>query len=283
MLDKSATVRALVRLALEEDDVANDLTSQILIDENLHATGKFMARERLVACEGGILSIVSDESTYSLQGRSLVPEGEWIEAGVPMYEMSGSYRALLALERTWLNFLQRLCGVATKTKRIVEEIPSIVLYDTRKTVPGWRALDKYAALVGGAKNHRMNLSSMVLVKDNHRELYGGRFPELIEKVITGRPAGVPVEIEVETLDELQVVVQAPVDVIMLDNMNDALLDQAFALIAQSVSKARIEVSGNMTVERMARLAGRTNVCVSMGALTSQATACDISFDILLLA
>jgi nicotinate-nucleotide pyrophosphorylase (carboxylating) len=187
----------------------------------------------------------------------------------------GSARALLAGERTALNFLQRLSGIATMARRFVDAAgPRIIVLDTRKTTPTLRVLEKYAVEAGGATNHRVGLYDAVLIKDNHVRLAGG-VTAAIKAMRDHRP-DLPVEVEVQTLLEVDEAVAAGADIILLDNMP---VEQIRSAVSRIGSRARTEISGGVTLANMPALAATGATCVSVGALTHSAPAADISFEI----
>jgi nicotinate-nucleotide pyrophosphorylase (carboxylating) len=191
--------------------------------------------------------------------------------------MSGRLQPLLTGERTALNFLQRLSGIATHVRRFVEALPAggIRLVDTRKTTPGWRALEKYAVRIGGAANHRMSLSDGILIKDNHVTICGG-IQAALEKARRSAPHTLKLEIEVETPDQADEAAAAGADIIMLDNMGPETIQEAVRRID---GRALVEVSGGVTRDTIASLAAHGVNIVSVGALTHSAVAVDISMDI----
>ena len=201
-------------------------------------------------------------------------DGDRCEPGDRVAVIRGQARALLTAERTALNLLQMLSGIATITRTFVEAAAPVQVLDTRKIVPGMRALAKYAVACGGGRNHRAGLYDAVLIKDNHIRVAGG----IGEAVRRARAAGAPAPIEVETqsLDQVDDAVRAGADIIMLDNLDDETTTLAIARVA---GRAKIELSGNMTLDRVRRLASSGADYVSVGALTHSAPAADISLEI----
>jgi nicotinate-nucleotide pyrophosphorylase (carboxylating) len=204
-------------------------------------------------------------------------DGDRIPNGTTFIKLEGRLAALLKAERIALNFLQRLCGIATHVRTYMDEMGNspVRLVDTRKTTPGWRVLEKYAVRVGGAANHRMGLYDGVLIKDNHIAACGG-VKQAISRARQDISHLVKIEVEVSTLDEAGEAVAAGADVIMLDNMNVKEIQQAVDLIGQN---ALVEVSGNVTMDRIKALAGTGVDLISIGALTHAARAVDISMQI----
>jgi nicotinate-nucleotide pyrophosphorylase (carboxylating) len=208
-------------------------------------------------------------------------EGDAVEPGDTLATLQGSLRALLLCERILLNFLQRLSGIATVARtyaQALEGSPTRLL-DTRKTLPGYRALDKYAVAMGGGANHRMGLYDMVLVKDNHAEACGS-VRSAVEKVHAHYAGKYTVEAEVRTLAELETLLDAPVDIVLLDNMDDATLKEAIAMARDRAPRLKLEASGNMDLERARRIRDFGLDYISVGALTHSVKALDISLDII---
>jgi nicotinate-nucleotide pyrophosphorylase (carboxylating) len=183
----------------------------------------------------------------------------------------------LGAERTLLNFLQQLSGVATSTAAYVAETAGThcQILDTRKTIPGWRTLQKYAVRCGGGTNHRIGLFDMIMLKDNHIAASGGVAPA-IQKVLCSRPSSIPIEVEVENLEQLEIVLPYPVEQIMLDNMDLETMKKAVERIRSYPHSAKIEASGNMTLDRIAAVAATGVDYISIGALTHTIAALDLS-------
>ena len=203
-----------------------------------------------------------------------------VKAGTEIMTLRGPMRGLLSCERVLLNFMQRLSGIATAARAYADALAGAPtrLLDTRKTPPGHRALDKYAVAIGGGTNHRMGLYDMVLIKDNHAEACGS-VRAAVEKVHAQYAGKYTVEAEVRTLAELESLLDAPVDIILLDNMDDALLKQAIAMARQRAPRLKLEASGNMDLARAARIRDFGLDFISVGALTHSVKALDISLDI----
>ncbi len=274
-------VKELLQLAIEEDCVENDLTTQLAVPEGIQAHGRIIAREELIFCGAGLIEALATQLNWSLRVLSCSTDGHLIPAGETLAEIEGSARHLLALERTILNFLQRLSGVATYTDRFVTSSGVIPVSDTRKTIPGWRALDKYATAVGGARNHRLNLADMLLVKNNHIDA-NGSLQLTLERILKNKPAHLKLEVEVRNKEELQIALAYPVDLIMLDNMNDDEIFEAVELVEASGHKCLLEISGGITPARLRGLNSSRIAYASSGALTTQARNVDISMRIDLL-
>lgn len=274
MLDVPA-ISAIISAAIDEDYRDGDSTSRLCFPEEVLAEAEIIAREDLVVCGLEIVDIIIAEFGFDIDATYIHDDGSRVKSGTVLVELSGSAYELLAVERTVLNFLQRLSGVATHTAEFVQAAGSIPVLDTRKTLPGWRYLDKYATRVGGAKNHRMNLAEMILIKDTHIDAAGG-LDTLLDRVCKTKPLYMPLEVEVRTLAELATVLQYPVTAVMLDNMDTDTIKQALVQIAAVKTAILVEVSGGITQERLAELQECSAIAVSVGALTTQARNRDIA-------
>lgn len=280
----SPLVRRLIHLAIEEDLSFDDVTSSLSIPQAAQARAEVMAKQALVVCGTPLIPLIFDELGAEVENSCLVPEGELVEPQTVLAKIEGRTRDLLSAERMILNFLQRLSGVATLTRRFVEQAGSLVVLDTRKTLPGWRLLDKYAVGVGGAKNHRFHLGDMILVKNNHIDVAPGKTPlekvrATLATVFEKKPTWMPVEVEVRDLSELKAVLDFKPQIVMLDNMPDEGIREALKLIKSAAPDVQVEISGKVTVDRLASLRALGVNCVSVGALTTQATNVDISMSI----
>jgi len=270
------SVRRLVRLAIEEDLPAGDVTAALTIEPGASRRATIMARESLVVCGVPLVGVVFREFGWGVTVKALAAEGASVPADTPIVQLSGLTRQLLAAERIILNFLQRLSGIATGTQRVVEAAHGITVLDTRKTTPGWRLLEKYAVRVGGGVNHRGSLSDMVLVKNNHIDAHGGSVRATLRRVFSSKPLYLPVEVEVRSLGELEEALEFDLTVVMLDNMPTALIAAALQRIRAVKPHLTVEVSGGITLERFPELARAGVTVVSMGALTTRAVNVDIS-------
>jgi len=270
-------VRKLINLALEEDLGLGDVTTNLALEPCQLMRAEVIARESITVCGLNLIEAICEEFKAEVKCELLFTEGAAAPANSVLAELSGRAIDILALERTVLNFLQRMSGVATHTASIVRNIGSLVLLDTRKTVPGWRVLDKYAVKVGGASNHRMNLSEMIMVKDTHIDAAGG-VSVVLGRIFSNKPLYMPVEVEVRSEVELRQALEYPINMVLLDNMTDQELEKAIKIIRESGSNVSIEVSGGIRPERLQVLEKLGVTCVSMGALTSQATSVDIALE-----
>lgn len=274
------TLRELVRLALEEDVGGGDITTRAVVDPAARGTARILAKEPIVV--SGQPAAVEVFEQLGAAYEAVVADGTFVSPGTVVGRVDGRLAALLTGERTALNFLMRLCGVATHTRSVVASAGGLRVVDTRKTTPLLRALEKDAVRHGGAANHRYALYDGVLIKDNHIVAAGG----IAAAVARARAAAhhlLRVEVEVETLEELAQALTAGADVVLLDNMDDATLRAAIAQrdahTARGGHRAVVEASGNMTAERIARIAGFGLDFVSMGGLVHQARWADLSMRI----
>jgi nicotinate-nucleotide pyrophosphorylase (carboxylating) len=267
--------RDLVRHALAEDRGAGDATSAATIAADQRARGTILAKSDLV-----VAGIDVAAETFRQVDPSAVFEVRWgdgsrVQRGEVVAAVQGRARALLEAERTALNFLQRLCGIATLTSKFVDAAANrITILDTRKTTPGVRGLEKYAVRCGGGTNHRQRLDDGILVKDNHKRIAGG-VRRAAEQAMQNA-AGLPVEVEVENLDELDEALAAGVPRILLDNFTTYDIRAAVKRVA---GRALIEISGGVTLERVPELATTGADFVSVGALTHSAPSADVSFEL----
>lgn len=267
----------LIDLALAEDVGPGDLTSEALIPSDLPGRAEFLCKERLVLAgtEAARRTFKAVDPGCKLHFH--VEEGRVIEPGSVFGVVEGPIRSLLIGERTALNFLQRLCGIATLTRRYVDALAGtrLQLLDTRKTIPGHRVLEKAAVRAGGGRNHRFALYDGVLIKDNHLAAVGS-IEEAIHRARMRAPSLTKIEIEVEDVASADRAAAAGADVILLDNMDDATIAEAVRVIG---GRALTEISGGITLERLPRLAATGANFVSAGAITHQARAVDISLDL----
>jgi len=271
------TATHLIDLALKEDYGSGDITTDNLIDPALSGVGQMIAKEPLVVAGIDIVQQVFNHIDPNIVTTPNYTDGDFIQKGKAILKIEGSMRALLIGERTALNFLQRLSGIATLVRSYVDMLENrkVRLADTRKTTPGWRVLEKYAVRVGGGDNHRMGLYDGVLIKDNHIAARGG-IKQSIEEVRSKITHLIKIEIEVSDLEQAKEAVQAGADIIMLDNMEEDQVKEAVKLIN---GKAVIEVSGNVTKNDLPKLADTGVDIISVGALTHSARCVDISMKI----
>jgi len=272
-----AHAERLVELALEEDLLLGDATSEATIDAAARGEGSFLAKQDLVLAGTAIAARVFDR--LGAECRFAVEDGARVVRGQTFGSARGTVRALLGAERTAVNFLQRLSGVATATRRCVDALAAggarTRLLDTRKTTPGWRMLEKAAVRAGGGKNHRFAIGDGILVKDNHVAACGG-VAEAVRRARERAGAMLKLEVEVVDLPGLEAAIAAGAEIVLLDNMDDATMAEA---VRRAAGRALLEASGNMTLERLPRVAAIGVDFVSMGAITHSAPAVDISFEL----
>lgn len=264
----------LIKIALKEDIGSGDITTDNLVDPDLEGKGVIIAKEPFVVAG---LEVACQVFKHLDANVIVVPvhiDGNLVKESDTIATVEGKLRALLSGERTALNFLQRLSGIATCVRSYVDELKNkrVRLVDTRKTTPGWRVLEKYAVRVGGAHNHRMGLYDGVLIKDNHIAACGG-IKKAVDRIRTKVSHLVKIEVEVSTSDQVKDALKTGVDIIMLDNMSIEQIKEATAFID---GRAIVEVSGNVTKSVLKSLADTGVDIISVGALTHSARCVDIS-------
>jgi len=269
----SPLIDRLIDLALEEDLGIGDVTTQALISPDLQGEAHIRAKQDLVVAGLPVAARVFRKVDSSLVFEPQVEEGQAVAAGTVLAKITGAAAAILTGERTVLNFLQRLSGIATFTRQMVSLVAgsTAALVDTRKTTPGWRALEKYAVRLGGARNHRAGLYDGVLIKNNHLAAVGS-IAQAVKQAREQAHHLLKIEVEVTDLAGLQEALAAGADVIMLDNLDEATMAQAVELTA---GRALLEASGSMTADRLSKVAATGVNLISMGALTHSAPAADI--------
>ncbi len=286
---KSKRIRTILEAALAEDKVANDVTTALTIAPGLRASGTIIAREDCVlsglGCIPVILDIFSKMSSGPLGRFEVVshPEifdGVRVKRGQSLAVIRHNASAILSCERVTLNLMQRMSGIATLTNQFVKAIAGTKakILDTRKTIPGLRALDKYAVCCGGGVNHRLDLQDGILIKNNHISL-GGGLPIVLERALKGRKAGQMVQVEVRNQIELEQAIAGGAESILLDNMKPAAVKKAVKQIRAGLPGAPIEASGNMNLKTVRDYALAGVDFISVGALTHSAVAVDLSMKI----
>ncbi len=265
-----------LRKFLEEDLEHGDVTTDAIFTDET-AMVQCIAREALVACgmetvAARIFCLLGGQSEFG----QLAPDGSRQKKGAVLFSLRGPVRTLLRGERVALNLIQRLCGIATLTARFVDQVQglSVKIVDTRKTTPGLRMLEKYAVRCGGGANHRYGLSDGVLVKDNHIAACGS-ITEAVRRVRSAIPHTLKIEVECDTLTQVEECLRAEVEIIMLDNMDTTTMAEAVSLIG---GRAMIEASGGVSLETVRRIAETGVDIISVGALTHSAPAVDIGLD-----
>lgn len=275
---QTAQIRDIIRRALAEDMPWGDVTSDALIPEEARCSARLVMRETGVVCGLEVAAQVFLELDPGAQITINVPDGAQAQADTVIAEIAGRTRAILSAERTALNVLQRMCGIATTTAAYVASISGTGarIVDTRKTVPGLRILDRYAVRCGGGSNHRFSLSDGVLVKDNHLAAAGDDAFQRILAMRSQIPHTLNIEIEVDDEDQIEDALNAGAGIILLDNMSLGELRRAVAIIN---GRALTEASGGITLETV-REAALTGVnLISIGALTHSVRALDIALDL----
>jgi len=269
-------VRRAVRAALEEDLGPGDITSRLVIDAQATARGIVVARERVIVAGLPVAREVFLQIDPLLEFESACEDGDERAASDRVATVSGSARSILAGERTALNFLQRMSGIAAATRRAVALAGSarVQISDTRKTAPGLRGLDKYAVRVGGGTNHRAGLFDAVLIKDNHWRLAGG-VREAVRRARLGLDAG-RIEIEATTGEEVEEAIRAGADAVLLDNLDRPTLERA---VAAARGRAFLEISGGVREEDIPFLASLGVDRISLGSLTHSVRAADLAFEV----
>lgn len=271
------SIKKLIEHALAEDLGQGDVTSEATIPADAVSSAVMLAKQDLVLAGIELAREVFVHLDSGIQFTALAKDGERISAGARLANLSGNTRALLAGERVALNLMQHLSGIATLTARYVGNIAGCTaqVLDTRKTLPGLRAIEKYAVRMGGGKNHRMGLYDMMLIKDNHIKAAGG-ITHAVERA-QAKAGGLRIEVETKTLSEVRDALACAVDIIMLDNMSVEMMREAVKLIA---SRALVEASGNVTLETIRSIAETGVDYISSGSLTHSAPAADISMKII---
>jgi len=268
-----------IAAALKEDIGGGDVTTDFFVPETLHATGRIIVREKAVVAGTGTAAEVFRQVDPSTDVEISHSDADEVAAGDVIMEVRGLARSILKAERVALNFLQRLCGIATLTREFINAIEnhSAKILDTRKTTPGLRALEKAAIVAGGGANHRFGLYDMVLVKDNHLAALEGLsgFADRIRRLRQEHP-NVRIEVEAEDLEQARAFVEIDgIDVILLDNMTPAQIREALALRRNNI---KFEASGGITLKNVKRVAATGVDYISIGALTNAARAIDIGLE-----
>ena len=270
-----STAAALVQQAMEEDIKTGDLSSQLTLTKSANSQAHIVAKGQGVFAGAPILALILQHDP-KVKAELLVQDGTPLKGGDVVCTFSGPAISLLEIERTLLNFWQHLSGVASATAKFVERcVPPCQILDTRKTLPGWRELQKYAVRCGGGVNHRMGLYDMIMLKENHLLAAGG-IAQAIPQVLGNKPSSVEVEVEVETLEQLEIALKFPILRVLLDNMPNETLLKAVAMKNKMAPEIQLEASGNMTLDRIAGVSKTGVDFISVGALTHSVQALDLS-------
>ena len=291
---KSRRITALLEAALLEDKAAQDITTELTIDPGLRATGTILAKQACVVagigCVSAFLSLYNkltarpgaSPARFEVVSHPEIFDGVHVRKGQAIAVIRANAASILSTERVILNLMQRMSGIATLTDEYVRAVAAVKsktkILDTRKTIPGLRALDKYAVCCGGGLNHRLDLQDGILIKNNHIAL-GGGLPAALDHALAGRKPGQVIQVEVRTPLELEQAIAGKAESILLDNMTPKQVKGAVKLVRAKLPKAKIEASGNVTLKTV-RAYAKTGVdFISVGALTHSATAVDLSMKI----
>jgi nicotinate-nucleotide pyrophosphorylase (carboxylating) len=288
---KSRRITTLLEAALAEDKATHDITTALTIDPALRATGTVIAKQACVVagvgCISAFLTLFGKMSTspvgrFEVVSHPEIFDGVRVKKGQAIAVIRANAASILSTERVILNLMQRMSGIATLTNEFVRAVAAAKsktkILDTRKTIPGLRALDKYAVCCGGGVNHRLDLQDGILIKNNHISL-GGGLPKVLERALAGRKPGQMVQVETRTQTELEQAIVGKADSILLDNMTPAQVKKAVKQIRAGLPKAMIEASGNMSLKTVTAYAKTGVDFISVGALTHSATAVDLSMRI----
>jgi nicotinate-nucleotide pyrophosphorylase (carboxylating) len=277
MVSSKPDLTRLVVVALEEDlgEHGTDVTTEAIVDPNLYGEAVVIARRSGVLAGMSVAARVFELVLPPCDYQALLADGSRVEPGDQVSRVTGPLASILTAERTALNFLQRLSGIATITRTYADALatyPTVTLLDTRKTTPGLRFLERAAVRAGGGHNHRDGLWDAILIKDNHVAAAGG----VTEAIARARRVRIPIEVEVDTLDQLREALAAGAEIVLLDNMSPELMRRAVEMTA---GRARLEASGGMTLEGAVEAAKAGVDRISVGALTHSAPALDLSLEV----
>ncbi len=275
MLTRNPQVLRIIRLALDEDIGTGDVTTATVVPEDARVVAEVVAKEDGILAGLPVALAILEEVDPAITAEVLVPDGTRVYPGMKVMRIRGRAAPILVAERTLLNFVMRLSGVATETRRFVDALAGArpIVLDTRKTTPGLRVLEKYAVRVGGGRNHRMALDGGVLIKNNHIAIRKGDLAGTIRAARNAAPSLCRIEVEVRAVDEARQAVEAGADVLLLDHMTPVQVAEVAAFVPRQV---QLEVSGNMTTDRAAEIAALEVDFVSAGALTHQARWLDLA-------
>lgn len=267
-------VTQIIAMALNEDVGTGDITTETTIPADKTAFGRFIAKESMVICGLEIAELVFHTVDKDVKFTPNCHDGDFVEKGFVIAEVSGNARNVLTGERTALNLMQRMTGIATRTSEAVKcvEGTNAKIADTRKTTPGLRVLEKYAVRVGGGSNHRFNLADGILIKDNHIAVSGGII-NAVKNARASAPHTIKIEVEVENKEQLMQALEAKADIIMLDNMSNEEMAECVKIVD---GRAMLEASGNMGDKDLSAVAKTGVDIISIGALTHSVKAADIS-------
>ncbi|MTI67698.1 MAG: carboxylating nicotinate-nucleotide diphosphorylase [Firmicutes bacterium] len=270
-------IKQLIKNALLEDMNNGDITTDNLIDEKSISTAEIIAKEKMIVCGLEVCKLTFSFLDNEMNFNKKCKDGDLVNKGDVILTATGKTKAILSAERTALNFLQRMSGIATKTNEFVQRVKglNVKITDTRKTTPNLRIIEKYSVKVGGGYNHRYNLSDAVMIKDNHIKASGG-IEKAVSKIKNKIPHTTKIEIEVDSLEKFKRAIKTDVDIIMLDNM-----DYKDIILAVKLNNEKIlETSGNITLENINEMAKTGVNVISTGAITHSVKASDISLKII---
>ena len=267
----------LIDLALAEDRGAGDWTTRWTVPARTRGQARIIAKQEGVVAGLALASACFLRLDPRVDFEAAISDGDRVERGALVANINGPARALLTGERSALNFLQRLSGVATATRAFVDAVAGTRtrILDTRKTTPAWRTLEKAAVRAGGGENHRFGLYDMIMIKENHAAIAGG-LTEAIRRVQDGNTKGLRIEVEIHELADLRIAIEARVDRVLLDNMDLEQMRDAVRIVRKAASGIEIEASGNMTLDRVRAVAETGVDFISVGAITHSAPALDLS-------
>ena len=274
-------ITKLLDLGIEEDINTGDITTESIIPATMNAVATMTAKQEGVISGLEIVKMVYERFQQDIVFTPYFKDGDSVSKGDVILKIEASYPTLLRGERLSLNLFQRMCGIATETAKYVRELADThtELLDTRKTAPGLRVLDKMAVKHGGGTNHRMGLYDMAMIKDNHIKMAGG-ITKAVEQVRSNIAPEIKIEVETTNLDEVREAIAAGADIIMLDNMDNATMTEAVAIIKGANPSIKAEASGNMNIPRLKEVAATGVDYISVGALTHTVKAMDISMNIM---
>ena len=274
-------ITKLLDLGIEEDINTGDITTESIIPATMNAVATMTAKQEGVISGLEIVKMVYERFQQDIVFTPYFKDGDSVSKGDVILKIEASYPTLLRGERLSLNLFQRMCGIATETAKYVRELADThtELLDTRKTAPGLRVLDKLAVKHGGGTNHRMGLYDMAMIKDNHIKMAGG-ITKAVEQVRSNIAPEIKIEVETTNLDEVREAIAAGADIIMLDNMDNATMTEAVAIIKSANPSIKTEASGNMNIPRLKEVAATGVDYISVGALTHTVKAMDISMNIM---
>ncbi len=273
----SKETELLIEIALSEDLGSGDITSESLIPAEAPGEAVVLSREPLLVCGHPVAARVFERVDPAIRYTPVIPDGAHAGAEAVLAAVTGPLRSLLTAERTVLNFMQRLSGIATQTASLQALAGGVKLLDTRKTTPGMRELEKYAVRTGGGTNHRTGLFDMVLIKNNHIDAAGGDVAQAVRTARAKAPAGMKIDVEIRSEKELLQAIDAAPDIILLDNFSPEELTKLVVIARQRAPKIILEASGGIDENNLSQYAATGVDCISMGALTHSVRSADISF------